>query len=149
MGLVDLLAAEPDFLARNGVLWWMGSIGTFEPALTKAACASDVAAITNLNGSCEFALFAVSCPCRPEEFQLAQGYVLIEVVDDEGRPVASGRTGRIVVTHQRGAAMDGRACRLGGTQILRRASGDAATLLTQPCNCGQTSARLRDIHRQG
>jgi hypothetical protein len=34
-----------------------------------------------------------------------------------------------------------------GTQILRLAGGDGATLLTDPCDCGLTAPRLRDVHR--
>jgi phenylacetate-coenzyme A ligase PaaK-like adenylate-forming protein len=35
----------------------------------------------------------------------------------------------------------------GGTQVLRYAIGDAALYLDEPCACGRSSARIRDIER--
>jgi hypothetical protein len=51
------------------------------------------------------------------------------------------------VTHLCGMDAHGRACRHGGTQILRLAAGDGATLLSDPCNCGLTTPRLRGVQR--
>lgn len=147
IGLHDLLAADPGFLARKGVRWWIGSSGTFDPETTSLAKSSGVKAITNLYGSSEFALFAASCPQKPGDYHIAQGHVLVEVVDDAGSPVESGQFGRIVVSHLRGMDRTGKARAHTGTQILRLAAGDGAILLTEDCTCGQITPRLRRVRR--
>jgi phenylacetate-coenzyme A ligase PaaK-like adenylate-forming protein len=136
VGLLDLLDDDPEFLVRNGIRWWMGSSGTFDVETVNRAQDQGVQVVSNLYGSSEFAPFALSCPENPGEFHLAQGHVLAEVVDQSGRPVASGQFGRIVVTHLCGMNEDGQACLHRGTQILRLAAGDGATVFHEPCKCG-------------
>ena len=84
---------------------------------------------------------ALSC------FHVAQGHVLVEVVDRSGAPVENGLSGRIVITHLCGMEENGQVRVHNGTQILRLAGGDGATFLTDPCVCGLTASRLRDVHR--
>ena len=147
VGLLDLLDDDPEFLVRNGIRWWMGSSGTFDAETVNRANDQGVQVVSNLYGSSEFAPFALSCPENPGEFHVAQGHVLAEVVDQSGRPVASGQFGRIVVTHLCGLNEDGQACPHRGTQILRLAGGDGATVFHEPCKCGLTTPRLREIRR--
>lgn len=147
VGLVNVLGEDSDFLARHGVRWWLGSSGTFDADIVGRARDQGVKVVSNLYGSSEFALFGLSCPENPGDFHVAQGHVLAEVVDEAGIPVETGQFGRIVVTHLCGMDAHGRACRHGGTQILRLAAGDGATLLSDPCNCGLTTPRLRRVQR--
>jgi phenylacetate-CoA ligase len=149
VGLINLLDDDPSFLLRNGVRWWMGSSGTFDTGLVNRVQEQGVQIISNLYGSSEFAPFALSCPENPGEFHVAQGHILAEVVDQSGRPVESGQFGGIVVTHLRGMNDNGQACLHEGTQILRLAAGDGATVFHEPCVCGLTTPRLRDIRRIG
>jgi len=146
-GLADLLDDDPNLLARHGVRWWIGSSGTFDKLTVRLARAHGVESISNLYGSSEFGIFAISCAKRPGEFHISQGHVLVEVIDESGHPVPNGGRGRIVVTHLCGLEEDGGARPHAGTQILRLANGDAGTLLTDACECGLTAPRLRDIRR--
>src|SRR5262249_15688873 len=147
VGIDTLLDREPGLFERNKVHWWIGSSGTFDPEVVNQARAHGIASISNLYGSSEFAVFAISCAVHPSDFHVSHGYVLVEVVDEAGAPVRHGQFGRIVVTHLNGIDEHGNACVHRGTQILRLANGDGATLLSQPCECGLTSPRLTGIRR--
>ena len=142
-----LLDQQPKFFERNTVRWWIGSSGTFSPEVVNQARAHGITAISNLYGSSEFAVFAISCAVHPSDFHVSNGYALVEVVDGTGAPVRHGEFGRILVTHLSGIDEHGNACIHRGTQILRLANGDGATLLSQPCECGLTSFRLTGIRR--
>jgi phenylacetate-CoA ligase len=147
IGLADILEQDPELLARSHVRWWIGSSGTFAAETVAAAKEQGVESVSNLYGSSEFGVFAVSCVRRQGDYHVAQGHVLVEVVDHGGVPVENGRSGRIVVTHLCGADEHGRAGVHRGTQIFRLANGDGATLVTDPCDCGLTAPRLRSVHR--
>src|SRR5262245_38321313 len=147
VGIDMLLDQERGLFDRNKVRWWIGSSGTFDPEVVNQARAHGISAISNLYGSSEFAVFAISCAVHPTDFHVSHGYVLVEVVDDAGAPVRHGQFGRVVVTHLSGIDEHGNACVHRGTQILRLANGDGATLLSEPCECGLTSPRLTGIRR--
>jgi phenylacetate-CoA ligase len=148
-GLQTLLEEDAKFLSRHGVRWWIGSSGTFDPDTIGSARHQGVETISNLYGCSEFGLFAISCPSNPGDFHIAQGHVLVEVVDENGVPVKDGQFGRVVVTHLRGMDREGVPCRHGGTQILRLFAGDGATYVDGACGCGLTTPRLRSVHRLG
>ncbi len=61
--------------------------------------------------------------------------VVLEIIDEQGHPVAAGETGEVVVTP------------LGveGTPLLRYRTGDIARLHTEPCRCGRKTPRLGPI----
>jgi phenylacetate-CoA ligase len=147
VGLAQLLDDDPTVLSRHGVRWWIGSSGTFDPETLATARRQGVESISNLYGSSEFGPFSISCTENPGDYHVAQGHVLVEVVDRTGEPVANGQSGRIVVTHLCGMEANGHARVHDGTQILRLAGGDGATWLSDPCDCGLTPPRLRDVHR--
>lgn len=149
VGLVNLLDEDPDFLARHGVRWWLGSSGTFDAELVNRVREQGVQVVSNLYGSSEFAPFGLSCPENPTDYHVAQGHILAEVVDQDGKPVENEQFGRIVATHLCGMNRQGQACIHGGTQILRLAAGDGATFLSEPCACGLTTPRLRGVQRVG
>lgn len=147
IGLVELLAGGSELLARRGVRWWIGSSGTFGEESRALARGQGVESVSNLYGSSEVGLFAISCERFPGDFHLAQGHVLAEVVDESGAPVQSGQSGRVVVTHLCGMGGDGLPRTHSGTQILRLATGDGATFVSDPCTCGLTTPRIRNIMR--
>jgi phenylacetate-CoA ligase len=149
VGLADLLDEDPRFLARHHVRWWVGSSGTFDAETVERARDQGVQVVSNLYGSSEFGLFAISCSRTPTDYHVAQGHVLVEVVDQSGTPVRNGDFGRIVVTHLCGMDENGHSCIHGGTQILRLAAGDGATFLSGPCTCGLITSRLRGVRRIG
>jgi phenylacetate-CoA ligase len=146
-GLFDLLEQDSKFLRRHKVRWWIGSSGTFGHQSVLRARDQGVEIASNLYGSSEFALFAISCPKKHGEFHIAQGHVLAEVVDGSGNAVGEGESGKIVVTHLCGMDSEGQDVAHTGTQIIRLAAGDGATIHYDPCSCGLTTPRLREIRR--
>lgn len=147
LGLVDLLKSDPDLLSRHRVRWWIGSSGAFDAEAVSAARQQGVETISNLYGCSEFGLFAISCTDIPTDYHIAQGHVLVEVVNEFGEQVEDGQFGQIVVTHLRGIAEDGHAQTHEGTQIFRLAAGDRATYVSRKCTCGLTTPRLRSVQR--
>ena len=127
VGLVELLASNPNLLAHHRVRWWIGSSGTFDAESRAIARRQGVEGVSNLYGASEFGLVSISCAANPGDFHLAQGHVLVEVVDDSGAPVDNGHSGRILMTHLCGMEDNGEARTHSGTQILRLAGGDGAT----------------------
>ncbi|BDE05559.1 hypothetical protein WPS_08350 [Vulcanimicrobium alpinum] len=91
IGLADVLEIEPNFLSRHGVRWWAGGSGLFDPTTIATAREQGVETISNLYGSSEFAPFAVSCVEHFGDYHVAQGHVLVEVVDSSGRPLQTRR----------------------------------------------------------
>lgn len=60
-----------------------------------------------------------------------KGYV-VEILDDEGKPLPSRERGRVVITSLSNEVMP----------FVRYDTGDRGALLTEPCACGRTSSRL-------
>jgi phenylacetate-CoA ligase len=147
IGLADLLEADPTLLSRHRVRWWIGSSGTFKAETISAAQQQGVEVVSNLYGSSEFGLFAISCTAVPTDYHVAQGHVLVEVVNESGEQVEDGQFGLIVVTHLAGMGEDGHARPHTGTQIFRLAAGDGATYINRNCTCGLTAPRLRNVQR--
>jgi phenylacetate-coenzyme A ligase PaaK-like adenylate-forming protein len=142
----DLLAADSQFFRRFGLKWWIGSSSTFTPEV-RALASSQGVSVTNLYGSSEFGMLAVSCRVEPAHFHVALGHAFVEVVDGSGLPVRSGQRGRIVASKL--CSLDGSGT-LGphtGSQLLRLDNGDEATWLDEPCACGLTAPRLHAITR--
>lgn len=147
VGLAELLAGNPDLLKQFAVRWWVGSSGGFTEDTVSKAKGQGVESVSNLYGSSEFGVFAISCLDCPGDYHVAQGYVLVEVVDNLGVQVESGQSGRLVVTRLSGADITGQSEVHRGSQIFRLANGDGATLVEDPCSCGLTTVRLRNVHR--
>src|SRR5262249_28746169 len=59
----------------------------------------------------------------------------VEVLDDDGRPVADGEAGELVATTFGVEAMP----------LIRYRTGDCAELLRGPCACGRTTPRVGPI----
>ncbi|MGZ3461519.1 MAG: phenylacetate--CoA ligase family protein [Archangium sp.] len=143
----DLLAADGQFFRRLGLTWWIGSSSTFTPEL-RTLTSSQGVAVTNLYGSSEFGMLAVSCRAEPTHFHVALGHAFVEVVDDSGLPVRSGQRGRVVASKL--CSVDGTGA-LGphtGSQLLRLDNGDEATWMDEPCACGLTAPRIHSITRR-
>lgn len=78
-------------------------------------------------GASEIGHIAATCPeCNAHH--IAAELVLIEIVDESGRPVAPGSPGRVVGTSFYSLAMP----------FIRYDIGDYATLAEAPCACGRT-----------
>ncbi|MDB4962101.1 MAG: hypothetical protein JWP01_2100 [Myxococcales bacterium] len=152
VGMVALLAEDPSLLARHAVRWvlgsaWVGAMNQEDARLTTQLRDQGVEVVSRLYGCSEVAPFSVSCTVDHDDMHVAEGHVLVEVVDATGTQVRSGQSGRILVSHLSGIDDDGRACVYRGTQFLRLAAGDGATWIDEACTCGLTTPRLRGIQR--
>jgi phenylacetate-CoA ligase len=66
---------------------------------------------------------------------LAETYGLTEVVDEDGQPVPDGETGYLVGTSLHNTAMP----------MIRYRTGDVSAIVPEPCPCGRTMRRIRDV----
>lgn len=73
----------------------------------------------------EVGYIALQCP-EHEHYHLQSEHLLIEILDDEGRPCTPGAIGRVVVTTLHNFAMP----------LIRYALNDYAEV-GEPCNCGR------------
>lgn len=77
-------------------------------------------------GSREFMLIAAECD-RHEGLHLTMENLLVELLDDQGRPVAPGEEGDVVVTDLHNYGMP----------FIRYVTGDRAIAAAEPCSCGR------------
>ncbi|NOZ22581.1 MAG: phenylacetate--CoA ligase family protein [Planctomycetes bacterium] len=92
------------------------------------------ARVWDLYSSVEVGYIASQCPSG-HGYHVYDENVLVEVVDDDGRPCPSGESGRVVLTglvHY-------------GTPLIRYDVGDYAVALDEPCPCGRGLSRLSHI----
>jgi len=121
--------------------------GVGVPRLLKVMCTGETLD-TDLRGHCqeywgaelidlysamEVDLIAAQCPEHPHYHVMAER-LLVEVLDDDGKPCGPGETGRVVVTPLYNYAMP----------LLRYALGDLAEV-GEPCACGRGLPVLRRI----
>ncbi len=74
--------------------------------------------------------------CEYGTYHVHPEFGLIELVDDQGRPVAPGRIGRVVCTSFMNRAMP----------LIRYDLGDMATWGGEPCRCGRNFPVLQKIY---
>lgn len=89
--------------------------------------------LTDLYSASETGYLALQCPEYPH-YHVQSENVLLEVLDDAGRPCAPGEVGRIVVTPLHSFAMP----------LVRYDIGDYAEV-GEPCGCGRGLPVLRRI----
>jgi phenylacetate-CoA ligase len=82
----------------------------------------------------ERVIFAGQCEAGAGK-HVAEGYGLTEVVDEDGMPVPFGESGYLVGTSLFNTAMP----------MIRYRTGDVSAFLTEPCPCGRTLRRIRDV----
>lgn len=87
-------------------------------------------------GSREFMSIGMECE-HHNGFHLATDNLTIEVVDDDGKPMPPGETGRIVISDLRNT----------GTPFIRYEIGDYGTMAPadEPCPCGRPFPRLASV----
>lgn len=106
----------------------MGS--SVSPAMKQAIERSFTGQYREDYGSAEFGDMACDCDAR-DGLHVFSDLFLIEVVRD-GRPVAPGQIGKILITDLSNRAMP----------FLRYEIGDVGRLETSPCTCGRAAGRL-------
>lgn len=85
-------------------------------------------------GSREFMLIAAECD-RHEGLHLTMEHLLVEVLDDEGRPTPDGEEGNVVITDLYNYGMP----------FIRYANGDRAIAGWAECGCGRSLPLLRKV----
>lgn len=91
------------------------------------------AKVLSLYSSKEAHLMAYQCPTG-EHLHINEELVLVELLNDAGRPVETGQTGRVVVTNLHNWAQP----------IIRYVQGDLA-VEGEPCSCGRTLRVLAKV----
>lgn len=92
------------------------------------------APVFNFYGSREVNNVAAECPAHDGLHVFESGRI-VEVVDEEGRPVPPGQVGSIAVTDLTNRAFP----------FIRYMNGDLASEMTGACSCGRTYKRLEKI----
>jgi len=92
------------------------------------------APLFDVYGAHEFNLLAWQCP-QSGNYHVCDDSVLVEIVDDDGRPVQPGDTGEIVATALHSYTMP----------FVRYRTGDLAVRGPTQCPCGQAFSTLRVI----
>ena len=78
----------------------------------------------------------IAVPCAHSRSHLSEDLTIVEPVDEDGRPVASGeRAAKIYVTNLFNRALP----------LIRYEITDEVTILTEPCPCGSAHRRVADI----
>jgi phenylacetate-CoA ligase len=91
------------------------------------------AKVTDMYSATEVGYIALQCP-EQGHYHVQSEAILVEVLDDEGRPCAPGEVGKIVVTPLHNYAMP----------LIRYALGDHAEV-GEPCACGRGLPVLKRI----
>ena len=76
------------------------------------------------------------CECGSRQGgHLRPELMVVEIVDEQGKPLLSGERGEVVVTP----------LGITGMPLVRFRTGDISYLIDEPCNCGRTTPRLAPI----
>lgn len=102
---------------------------------TRKLIADTIAGTTiNLYGASETGRLAGSCP-EHGTLHIHEEISLLEVVDEQGKPVPDGQTGRLVTTSFYNFAMP----------LIRYALGDYGAVSATPCPCGRKGRTLKFV----
>jgi len=91
------------------------------------------APVANGYGSRDAGFIAHQCPGG--SLHLSAEHVIVELVDEAGRPVSAGERGEVVTTH----------LATGDFPFVRYRTGDMAAMATEPCACGRGLPSLREV----
>lgn len=91
-------------------------------------------AVFDFYGLAERVIFAGECDQHSGK-HVAEEFGFVEVVDEHGSPVPAGEPGYLVGTSLHNSAMP----------LIRYRTSDVSALIGEPCACGRTSRRIRDV----
>lgn len=89
--------------------------------------------VANGYGARDAGFIAHECPAG--SMHISAEDIIVELLDDNGQPVAAGQSGEIVVTH----------LATPGFPFIRYRTGDMAQLASQPCSCGRGLPVLANV----
>jgi len=90
-------------------------------------------AVANGYGGRDAGFIAHQCPSG--NMHITAEDIIVEIVDDNGKPLPAGKPGEIVVTH----------LATGDFPFIRYRTGDVGVLDDQPCHCGRGLPLLKEI----
>jgi phenylacetate-CoA ligase len=129
-----------DLPSPDGIITSTDMLFPYQRTLVERVFHSEV---FNRYGSREVAVIAAECG-EHRGLHISAENVIVEVIDDEGRPLPPGRTGRIVITDLWNYAMP----------FIRYDIEDMGTLAEEGCRCGrglpligEISGRYADVLR--
>jgi phenylacetate-CoA ligase len=131
LGIARLLETTDRRLTRLRELRTFGEI--VEPECKSVCQRVFGVPMVDMYSSQEVGYLALQCPDR-EHYHVMSENLLVEVLDDDGRPCQAGETGRVVVTTLHNFAMP----------LVRYDIGDYAEV-GEPCSCGRGLPTLRRI----
>ena len=102
--------------------------------------------VYNYYGSTEILPTAISCQHSPFDLHILFGHIALFVADSGQKLVKNGERG-IVLSSKIGSYDNNKISENQGTQLLNYQVGDEVTLITEKCECGRTSPRIKDIQR--
>jgi phenylacetate-CoA ligase len=136
-GYPSTLYILANFLARHGRTLPMTAVVCSSETLHQAQRECIEAAfgcrLSDFYGLAERCVFAGECGHGGKH--LAEGYGYAEIVDENGQPVPDGKAGFLVGTSLWNTA----------TPMIRYRTSDISAIVNEPCACGRTSRRIRDI----
>lgn len=124
-----------DVLAPLTTLWWGGRY--LSPLKRERLEAKVGATVFEMGGMGDVGLHTSSCTAQ-DGMHLREDMFIVEVVDPQtGAPVPEGEQGEFVFTSLWDEGMN----------HVRWRSDDIGVLTSEPCSCGRTSARIRQLGR--
>jgi len=149
-----VIVGVPSFLHKLGQFLKVQGMDPAKTAVHKLICIGEPIRDRNLSllkmgqyleeewGAKVYSTYASSetittfCECTAQKGgHLHPELAIVEIVDDEGRPLPSGEAGEVVVT----------TLSVEGMPLLRFRTGDVSFLEIGPCECGRYSPRLGPI----
>lgn len=131
-GIARALGEEGEDMGLRAILTYGEAVSPEDRQVVEGTLAAPVVDAYSAN---EVGFIALQCP-RSETYHIPTDTILVEVVDDSGRPVPDGETGEILVTPFYNTVMP----------LIRYQIGDLGALATEPCGCGIRLPRLRAIY---
>jgi len=126
------------FLERRGETLPMRAVFTSSetllPLQREAIESAFACRVFDFFGHAERVVFATECDKHVGK-HIAEEFGLVEVTDAEGTPVRDGEAGYLVGTSLHNTAMP----------LFRYRTNDVTSILQEPCGCGRTLRRIRDV----
>jgi phenylacetate-CoA ligase len=111
------------------------AIGNFRNRMKEAWCAQGHEVdFFESAGASEIGYFGQECVAH-RGLHVPEDYIHVEIIDENGEPVAPGERGQMVMTHLRREAMP----------LIRYRIGDVTLAEYEKCGCGRTHMRLQGI----
>ncbi len=103
--------------------------------------------IYNYYGSTDVLPTAISCQESPFDLHVLFGHIALFVINNGQEHVSSNERGLVISSRIASYSNFNNVTVNQGTQLLNYHVGDEVTFIDEPCKCGRTTPRIKDIHR--